>query len=160
MIARMFATLALIIGLGFGVVWLMPTDAPSTSPIALVTVTPTTLPPCENEDGSGQMLCMWDASESGNGMGTDVVAGDCSADTMATYGALAGVNASAECMKLYTMNPYDFTDVDGVVMSVSDGASLVNECTDIAWQAMEDKTTMNELKNEGWTLTECFKAMR
>lgn len=30
------------------------------------------VPLCEFEDGSGQEMCMWDASREGNGIGSDV----------------------------------------------------------------------------------------
>jgi hypothetical protein len=126
-----------------GAILALVTIRPMATPIAGATITlpvaatpSATLPPCEYEDGSGQALCMWDASESGNGMGTDAIGGDCS---IATVGSN---EASALCVRVY-----------------ADDASHVSECLDIAYEAEIDKAKRIELKNEGWTITECFKAM-
>lgn len=141
MLARIVTMASAVMVLGFGIVWLTPTSAPST-PVSLVTVAPsptvTTLPACANEDGSGQMLCMWDASEQGNGMGTDVIAGDCSIDTVGS------VQASKACVHTWSM---------------PNGSAMVDECLTIAFDATQDRAKEIELKNAGWNLTECFKAM-
>lgn len=113
-----------------------------TTPDALSGVVPTTpmvtptydIPLCENEDGSGQMLCMWDADYQGDGEGTDVIAGDCSTDTV-------GSKADSElCIKAW---------------QTIDGAKRVDECLTIEWEI----STNTIARETGWTLGECFKAM-
>ena len=135
-IATAALILALFVGAGISLTSVPTQDG---APITLVTVAPiaVTLPPCENEGGSGQMMCMWDASESGNGEGTDAIGGDCSIMT------LGSMEASALCVRLYAM---------------PNGAASVGECAAIAFQGSQDEAVRNELDNEGWSMTECFKA--
>jgi hypothetical protein len=146
---------ALILSLFIGVpIALVTVPTQDGAPITLVTVAPiaVTLPPCENEDGSGQMLCMWDASERGNGEGTDAIGGDCSVAT------LGDMEASAWCVRLYAMPATHTDNADGSSVDVPNGAALVSECTDIAFEASQDVSAQNALDSEGWNLTECFKA--
>jgi hypothetical protein len=124
----------LVVLLGFTLVALLPTGnahaAPATDAPAMQ--------PCTYEDGSGQAVCYWDASEQGNGMGTDVIAGDCSLGTVHTVGA------SNACITLW---PTD------------NGPVLVGECLTIEAEANGDKAYRQSLINDGWNLEECFKAM-
>lgn len=126
-----------------GAVWALLTIHPASpaTPIsnmhrvsATVDVAP--MPACTYEDGSGQALCMWDASESGNGMGTDVIAGDCS------IGTVGSVDASNACL---------------TVWSEDNGPVLVDECLTIEFEATMDKAYRESLVRDGWNLTECFK---
>lgn len=158
MIKRILATLAIpaLIAAVLVGIWIYPNPQPTqdSAPITLVTVAPiaVTLPPCENEDGSGQMLCLWDASESGNGEGTDAIGGDCSVAT------LGSEDASAWCVRLYVMPATHTDNANGSSVDVPNGAALVNECTDIAFEGSQDESAQNALDAEGWNLTECFKA--
>jgi hypothetical protein len=98
-----------------------------------------TLPACLTEDGSGQALCMWDASEQGNGMGSDVLGGDCAYEDMSTRDM---------CITLYGQDAYEYSNEDGSITGVPNGKQLVAECQD-EWQ------------NDEWNmldLYECFKA--
>jgi hypothetical protein len=154
MLTRIMALVITVVLLGFGIVWLTPTSAPNT-PISLVTADPSpvpTLPACEYEDGSGQMLCFWDASEQGNEIGTDVVAGDCSIDTVGSK------EASMVCVQLYPMPARTSNSPDGAVITVPAGKALVNECLDIAFDASLDEDAAKALQDDGWNLTECFRS--
>ena len=133
MLRKLFTLPVLILVLGFTIVWLWPT-APVGTPITLPTATPSSLPLCGMEDGSGQALCMWDADTQGNGMGNDVVSGEC---------ASTNVPQQEACINLW------HTD---------NGIELVRECMDIEHEAMWDNAFRIELDNDGWNLTECFKA--
>jgi hypothetical protein len=144
--------LAILSVLAFIWVWPMPTQGAAIHTPTYVATVPVSLPPCENEDGSGQMLCMWDASESGNGEGVDAIGGDCSEAT------LGDAMASAWCVRLYAMPATHTDNADGSSVDVPNGEALVSECTDIAFEASQDKAMANELDNDGWNLTECFKA--
>jgi hypothetical protein len=145
-----------------GAVWALLTIHPATpaTPIsgtmthvsASVDVAP--MPACTYEDGSGQALCMWDASEQGNGMGTDVIAGDCS------IGTVGSIEASNECLTLWAMGERTTYLADGAVSVTSKGSVLVDECLTIEWEASNDKAIRESLINDGWNLTECFKAMQ
>lgn len=110
------------------------------------------MPACEHEDGSGQALCMWDAQTQGNGMGTDVVAGDCSIGTVHT------VEASNACLTLWGMDVRFSYGEDGSMSETHKGSVLVADCLDIEWQATMDNAIREELNSEGWNLAECFKA--
>ncbi len=130
--------LAIVLGvlaLGF-IITLWPTHTTYGAPVVLPTPT-VTLPACIHEDGSGQALCTWDASEQGNGVGTDAVAGDCS------VGTVGDMDTSAWCMRLW--------DKDN-------GNEYVDDCLTIAFEASQNGAMRIELKNDGWNLAECFKA--
>ena len=104
----------------------------SSAPMA----TPTyDIPLCENEDGSGQALCMWDAQYQGDGEGTDVVAGDCSVGTVYSQ------DASDVCLAVWYGSP--------------DGPAVVEECLTIAWQIEVGEIE----RGNGWTVRECFDGM-
>jgi len=93
-------------------------STPESAVQTMVSVTPTatpSLPVCVVEDGAGQALCMWDAHRAGNGMGTDVVSGDC-ALTLTHDDMTQGM-----CLNVHH---------DGV-----DGPDAVRECNDIYEQA-------------------------
>lgn len=136
----------LVVVLGFTLVALVPVGGAHAAPAT------DTLPACAYEDGSGQVLCMWDASEQGNGIGTDVVAGDCSVGTVGTQAA------SAACVQLWSMGERTTYLADGAVSVTSKGSVLVDDCLTIEWQASIDGEVRKALENEGWTLEECFKA--
>lgn len=123
----------MILILGFTLVALVPVGSAHAAP---ATDAPSALPMCTYEDGSGQSLCMWDASELGNGMGTDVIAGDCS------IGTVGSVDASNACLTLWGMD---------------NGPVLVDECLTIEFEATMDEAYRESLINDGWNLTECFK---
>ena len=143
---------AILSVLAFIWMWPMPTQDVAIRTPSYVTTVSVSLPACENEDGSGQMLCMWDASESGNGEGVDAIGGDCSEAT------LGSAEASAWCVRLYAMPATHTMNADGSEVDVPNGETLVSECTDIAFEASQDKAMANELDNDGWNLTECFKS--
>ncbi len=117
---------------------------PYAAPMADGAVTPTTytpmatptysLPLCENEDGSGQALCVWDAAYSGDGEGNTIIAGDCSTDTVGSEAI------SKVCLKAYAAH---------------NGAERVDECLTIEWEISTGEAT----RQNGWTLMECFKVM-
>jgi hypothetical protein len=136
----------LVITLGFALVALVPVGSAHAAPAV------DTLPACIYEDGSGQALCMWDASEQGNGIGTDVVAGDCSYDTVGS------MDASNACLTLWAMGERTTYLADGAVSVTSKGSVLVADCLSIEWEASQDKSIREALNNEGWNLSECFKA--
>lgn len=140
----------LIIALGFALIALWPVGSAHAAP-ARDTYS---LPACTYEDGSGQALCMWDASEQGNGMGTDVIAGDCS------IGTVGSVEASNECLTLWAMGERTTYLADGAVSVTSKGSVLVDDCLTIEWEASNDKSIRQALNSEGWNLTECFKAQQ
>lgn len=121
----------LVLLLGFTLVAVVPVGSAHAAPATDAY----SLPMCTHEDGSGQALCMWDASEQGNGMGTDVIAGDCS------IGTVGSVDASNACLTLWSMD---------------NGPVLVDECLSIEWEASNDKTYRESLINDGWSLYECF----
>jgi hypothetical protein len=122
----------------------LPTASTSATPAA----TPT-LPACESEDGSGQALCMWDASESGNGEGTDAVGGECAMGSVGiTTKAL-----SALCVRVWSIPAYTRGNDSW------NGKGMVSECTDIEWERQSDKESASILKEDGWTLEECLKGM-
>lgn len=141
----------LVIILGVAVVALVPVGSASASPA--IDSAPS-LPMCTYEDGSGQALCMWDASELGNGEGTDVIAGDCS------LGTVGSIEASNECLTLWAMGERTTYLADGAVSVTSKGSVLVDECLTIEFEASQDKAIREALSNDGWNLTECFKAMQ
>lgn len=140
-----------------GAIWALSTIHPASpvTPISeagTVSATPvaTTLPLCTYEDGSGQMLCAWDASTQGNGMGTDVVAGDCS------IGTVGSALASAWCVRLWNAPAMPITY--SAMHDEVNGKEMVWNCLDIEWSAAIDDTVREQLNSEGWNLTECFKA--
>lgn len=144
-----------------GAVWALATIHPASpaTPIgsmrpvsATVDVAP--MPACTYEDGSGQALCMWDASEQGNGMGTDVIAGDCS------IGTVGSIEASNECLTLWAMPERTTYLPDGAVSVTSEGRVLVDDCLTIEFEATTDNAIREALNNDGWNLTECFKAQQ
>lgn len=139
----------LIIALGFALIALWPVGSAHAAPARDAY---STLPACTYEDGSGQMLCMWDASELGNGMGTDVIAGDCS------IGTVGSSEASAWCITLWGMGERITYLSDGAVSTIATGDVLVSDCLDIEFEATQDNAIREALNNEGWNLTECFKA--
>lgn len=139
----------LIIALGFALIALWPVGSAHAAPARDAY---STLPACTYEDGSGQPLCMWDASEQGNGMGTDVIAGDCS------IGTVGSVDASNVCMVLWYMGERTTYLANGAVSVTSKGSVLVDDCLTIEWEASNDKSIREALNSEGWNLTECFKA--
>ncbi len=132
---------ALIITLG--AVWALLTIHPATpaTPISgtmtyvSASVDSAPMPACTYEDGSGQALCMWDASEQGNGVGTDVIAGDCS------IGTVGDARTSNACL---------------TVWGSDNGPVLVDECLTIEWEASNDKAYRESLVKDGWNLYECF----
>lgn len=115
-------------------------------------ISQSTLPACTHEDGSGQALCTWDAQIQGNNMGTDVVAGDCSIDTVGT------LQAQTYCMQLWAMDERTTHNGDGSISTTAKGSVLVDDCLTIEFEASHDKAIRMQLDNEGWNLTECFKA--
>lgn len=121
----------LVLALGFTLVALVPVGSAHAAP---ATDAPS-LPMCTYEDGSGQALCTWDAQTQGNGMGTDVIAGDCS------LGTVGDVDASNACLTLW---------------SEDNGPVLVDECLTIEWEAKHDKAYRESLVKDGWNLKECF----
>jgi hypothetical protein len=132
--------------------------APILTPTLVATV-PTTAPsellPCEYEDGSGQALCMWDADTMGNGVGTDAVGGECAIGSV----GIDSESVSALCVKLWA-KPASHVELDnGASSDTHNGKALVQECTDIEFEASQDKDMRNELNNDGWNVEECFKAM-
>ena len=154
MIRNAVATVAVIIGAIVALLTIhpAPTATPISGGIERVAHHTDTLPACEYEDGSGQALCYWDAQTSGNGVGTSVVAGDCSVGTVYTQ------DASDACLMLWDV-PMRYTYLsDGAVSITSEGSVLVSDCLTIAWEGETDKAIRDELIREGWTITECFKA--
>ena len=139
----------MILILGFTLVALVPVGSAHAAP---ATDAPSTLPACTYEDGSGQALCMWDASEQGNGMGMDVIAGDCS------IGTVGSVDASNACLTLWAMPERTTYLADGAVSVTSEGRVLVDDCLTIEFEATQDNAIREELNSEGWNLAECFKA--
>lgn len=85
------------------------TTAPESTVQGTDQASPTTvypsLPACLTEDGEGMALCTWDAQIQGNGIGTDVVSGDCAltddADVialcMALHNTQNGIDSVSEC---------------------------------------------------------------
>lgn len=134
MVRKSITALVIIIGAIFALTTIHP--APHATPISQTHSH--TLPACATETGEGQALCMWDASEQGNRMGTDVVAGDCSTGTVLT------VDASTACMALWAR---------------PNGKALVWECLNIEYEARSNNEYRIELNANGWTITECFNAM-
>lgn len=122
----------LVLALGFTLVAVVPVGSAHAAPA----IDAPAMQPCQHEDGSGQALCYWDASEQGNGMGTDVIAGDCS------IGTVGSVDASNACLTVWHKD---------------NGHVLVDECLTIEWEAMQDEAYRESLINDGWNLTECFK---
>lgn len=139
----------LILTLGFTLVATVPVGSAHASP---ATDSAPSLPLCTHEDGSGQALCMWDASEQGNGMGTDVIAGDCS------IGTVGSAEASNACLTLWEMDVRISYGMDGAYSETAKGSVLVADCLDIEYEATISEWVRNSLNNEGWNLTECFKA--
>lgn len=155
MIRNAVATLVTVLG----AVWALLTIHPAepVTPISAmvpvsVSVDSTPMPACTHEDGNGQALCYWDASEQGNGMGTDVVAGDCSLGTVHTVGA------SNACLTLWGMDVRFTYGEDGSISETHKGSVLVADCLDIEYEATISEWVRNSLNNEGWNLEECFKA--
>jgi hypothetical protein len=144
---RKAVLIALIIVAGLVALVTIRPMAPATpyaAPMADGAVQPTTytpmatptysLPLCENEDGSGQPLCVWDATYQGDGEGNTIIAGDCSVDTV-------GDKATSDmCLKAYASH---------------NGAERVDECLTIEWEI----STGEAKRENGWTLAECFKVM-
>lgn len=139
----------LVIIFGLAVVALVPVGSAHASPAR---DSAPSLPMCTYEDGSGQALCMWDASELGNGMGTDVIAGDCS------IGTVGSIEASNECLTLWAMGERTTYLANGAVSVTSEGSVLVDDCLTIEFEASQDEAIRELLISEGWNLTECFKA--
>jgi hypothetical protein len=142
-----------------GAVWALLTIHPATPVTPISEAHPVSvvrdsepMPACTYEDGSGQALCMWDASEQGNGMGTDVIAGDCSIGTVGTY------EASNACLTLWGMDVRFSYGQDGSISETHKGSELVDDCLTIEWEASNDKAIREQLNSEGWNLAECFKA--
>lgn len=138
----------LVVLLGFTLVALLPTGYAHAAPAT----DSAPLPMCTHEDGSGQALCTWDAQTQGNGMGTDVVAGDCSLGTVHTVGA------SNACLTLWDMDVRISYSEDGSISEAAKGSVLVADCLDIEYEATISEWVRNSLNNEGWNLEECFKA--
>lgn len=138
----------LVLVLGFTLV--------ATVPVGKAHAAPATdsapMPACTYEDGSGQALCYWDAQTQGNGMGTDVVAGDCSLGTVHT------VEASNACLTLWGMDVRISYGEDGSMSETAKGSVLVADCLDIEFEATISEWVRKSLDNEGWNLEECFKA--
>jgi hypothetical protein len=95
---------------------------------------------------------MWDASELGNGMGTDVTAGDCS------LGTVGSVDASNACLTLWDMDVRVSYGTDGSMSETAKGSVLVDDCLTIEWEATQDNAIREQLNSEGWNLAECFRA--
>jgi hypothetical protein len=154
---RKLASMAIIITgavIALATIHPMATPAVREAVVLPIATTPVpTLAPCEYEDGSGQDVCAWDADTMGNGVGTDVVAGECSIDSVGS------VQASALCVRLWAKPASHVELGNGASSDTSDGKALVGECTDIEFEASQDKDMRDELNNDGWNLTECFKAM-
>lgn len=144
---RAAITVPLLIALAVLALAFSPAES-HTEPIILPTPSATpTYPACTVEDGSGQALCTWDAHTMGNGQGTSVVSGDCAP-------AIMGKDASAECV-LTHKQPSATETYQGAVTEWPSGPDLVAECMD------EDKgMTIQEKKENGFSLIECFKAQR
>jgi hypothetical protein len=79
-------------------------------------------------------LCTWDAQTQGNGMGTDVVSGDCALSITITPEVMA------KCIALH---------------NTQEGIDSVQECNDI------ENRIVNGLdsREPGFTLYDCYKAM-
>ena len=148
MARKSFSALVIIIG----AVWALLTIHPMPAQSAPATDVHTTLPACTHEDGSGQALCYWDAQVQGNGMGTDVIAGDCS------IGTVGDMVTSAWCLTLWAQPAIVTYLEDGAVSELSEGKVLVDDCLTIEWEARNDNAIRETLNNDGWNLAECFKA--
>lgn len=152
MLRKLMILPLLILALGIAVAHLWPTGSATSAPTYTPAYTAPSLPTCTHEDGSGQALCMWDASEQGNGLGTDAIAGDCS---VATVG---DADTSAACMRLWVQPAITMTLSDGATSELMNGSVLVSDCLDIEYEAEQDNAIREALNDEGWNLQECFKA--
>lgn len=149
MIRKAITALILIAGAAWALSTIHPAEpvAPisGTRPVSEAIDTPS-LPPCEYEDGSGQSLCMWDASESGNGMGQDVIAGDCSIATV-------GAEASYWCLILWDMSTRVTYGENGSKSETVKGSVLVDDCLTIDFEMRTGEMGYVD----GWNLAECFR---
>lgn len=133
MIRRIAYILPVILGALLALAWLTPSQG-NAEPVITITPTATpSLPACAYEDGSGQALCYWDAQTMGNGEGTSLISGDCAPDYV------GGQVSSNLCVDIFK---------EGQA-----GVDFIGECVGI-----ENTISDSDRKNEGWTITECFKA--
>jgi hypothetical protein len=147
--AAFLAMLAL--GLGIDAVY-DASKAPESNVAALSSLTPTMpYPMCEEEDGAGVALCMFDGT--GNGVGEWIISGDCALDITGS------AQVQAMCRALHNQDAYTITNDDGSMRSEPNGSFLVQECNDIENQADNDSDAREVLNAEGWNLSECYKAM-
>jgi hypothetical protein len=135
MMRKAMALALLILITGFTLVWLIPTGTGKGQTIITPTVT---LPACQEEDGSGHALCMWDADVQGNGMGTDAVSGECA---VGSNGIPTGYT-SALCVKLWERNAHTM-QYQGATIEIADGPVLVEQCI---------------IESENGNALECIKA--
>jgi hypothetical protein len=154
MISKALAAITATLVLGFTLVWMWP-SSPVAAPVVLPTIPAMSLPACHSEDGSGQALCWWDASEQGNGMGMDAVSGECAVGSV----GITDEAVSALCAQVWSVPAYTREVGNNGATDSWDGPGMVHECTDIEQQAMQDESIRESLNNDGWNITECFEAM-
>lgn len=132
MFRRIAYLLPILATLAIAFAWLAPAEsAPNNINIPTPTAPPT-LPACTSEDGSGQALCYWDADTQGNGLGQDVISGDCAPEYV-------GSNAISEmCLSLYGNG--------------QNGIDAARECV----ETNNTISDSNRAKRE-WTIANCFK---
>lgn len=90
------------------------------------------LPKCLQEDGAGQALCTFH----------DITSGDCALDIT------GDADTQSYCLNVHSLPSSEY-EYQGAIVSVPDGADLVQECND-------DKRA--NVKDEGWSLIECYRA--
>lgn len=145
--------MTILAGAAIALVTIHPATTPAVQTPSPVVTTPT-LAACHTEDGSGQGLCMWDAQTMGNGMGADVISGECAINSIGiTTQAISDL-----CMRVWSIAPYT-KDLGNGASDSWDGPGMVEECSDIEFTAMQDESIRESLDSEGWNMAECLKAM-